>query len=53
MQDVDEKFIKAEYKGDDKTVKLLLKDSRADPTVDDNYPVRNASQNGYVGTVKL
>jgi ankyrin repeat protein len=34
-------------------VSLLLRDGRADPTVDDNWPIRAASKNGHTDVVKV
>ena len=35
------------------TVKILLQDERADPSADDNFAIRLASENGHTETVKV
>jgi hypothetical protein len=34
-------------------VKLLLKDSRVDPSADENYAIRKAYENGHHNVVEL
>jgi hypothetical protein len=43
----------ASEKGHTDVVKLLLADSRVDPTADDNYAIKKASEKGHTDVVKL
>ena len=43
----------ASYYGQVDVVKLLLHDSRVDPSADNNYAIRTASFNGHAEVVQL
>ena len=50
---MNEQFIEAVKNGDVKNVKLLLADPRVDPSDDDNFAIRLASNYGQTEVVKL
>jgi len=48
MTTLQRQFNDAAYHGHLETIKLLLKDSRVDPSDLDNYAIRNAARRGYL-----
>jgi len=44
---------RAVYNGHEDVVRLLLQDSRVDPSLDDHYPIRRACQDGNADIVRL